>query len=176
MEISFFDGGNVGIGATVPLGSLHIARNGGTPAILVGEAGDVGDVNIRAARDTGGNGATALTIQTTRSSASEDQLSFYTGQRAEFFGSLGIGYKPGDSSNNLYVAGDVGIGTSSPSETLEVNGSFGLRDDANDYGKLEVDCDGTSCYAVYAPLIKLMDYGMRDLWRSIYASEIQANG
>jgi hypothetical protein len=56
-----------------------------------------------------------------------------------------------DCDTKMCVGNNVGIGTTAPEAKLDVQGQIKISDGSNKHGTLQVGCNGTNCYAVYAP-------------------------
>ena len=101
---SYFNGGNVGIGTTSPSTKLHIS--GGDPSIRLTPSGS-NDARVDFT-DSGGT------------------VRWYTGYDVSSDNFVVISDESGFSSSNIMVmsdAGNVGIGTTSPTTTLSVQGT-----------------------------------------------------
>jgi hypothetical protein len=118
--------GKVGIGSPAPIGTLHIVDDSSAADFMYFEDTDGGGHTWRMGPGTGG--------------PNQDAFGIYDG--AQTIMTL-------DASND-----SVGIGTTSPVEKLDVDGSIRLRDNGINWGKLMVEYNaagGGGYYAVYAP-------------------------
>jgi hypothetical protein len=103
------NGGNVGIGTTSPSGILHVKKTGGTSSLIINSDSDQ-QSSIGFVDDTSTN------RWVIREKANENNLKFYS---------------YGTSSDIMtleYSSGNVGIGTTSPNQKLDVNGHIELGD------------------------------------------------
>jgi len=112
--------GNVGIGTTSPGAALDVQGNG---LLFVGTASDA----IIRLRDTGGTARNALA----RSSGTVNAL--VIGDGVNLGAKVGIGYGSADAipqmlsvNGAVYMAGNVGIGTTEPLAKLDVQGTFNV--------------------------------------------------
>ena len=145
--------GNVSLGgATTPLvrldlgnsaGDIRIYGTGGRAHILGNTAGPPTGITLA----PNGNPAAGAAIFTVKSNGPSERL------RVEHNGALKTSnYLEVDGTNPSYIAGNLNVGdTAAGTQTLNVNGGIWMEDGGGDGGVLQVDCDATNCYAVYAP-------------------------
>ncbi len=102
----YVDGSNVGFGTSTPVVNLHV-RSGNTPTLRLEQDGSSGFT--AQTWDLAGNEANFFIRDATNGSQ------------------LPVQIKPGADTGSLFIAadGDVGMGTTSPSSELEVEGSDG---------------------------------------------------
>ena len=110
--------GNVGIGTTSPVAKLDVRTNSGY-AVLIGNGDDASGSNNRVQLRLGYNGGDSyshfITTRHNSSSLSNNAIDFYTSD------SSSGGVYPTNAVHGLTIeAGNVGIGTTSPSEKLHV--------------------------------------------------------
>jgi len=138
----FYPDGNVGIGATSPKATLHVLESGtaGTPSI---------------------DPPTVATFQRSASAGTESQISIVSGNAAQaniYFGdtdnerTASIRYDHSDNTMRFHTpdgervrilnSGNVGIGTTSPSERLHVQGNIKLSGNITSDGDI---CIGSGC-------------------------------
>ena len=145
--------GNVGLGgATSPqarldlgnsAGDIRIYDDNGTAHVFGDAAGPNDGITLR----TTGNPAAGEPIFSVLSSGNSERL------RVEHDGALKTtNFLEVDGTNPSYIAGNLNVGdTGAGTQTLNVNGGIWMEDGAGDGGILQVDCNLTNCYAVYAP-------------------------
>ena len=107
------NGGNVGIGTTTPGSALEVngvMRFTGTSTSLTGINLPAGGAGIH-----WGNGYSRILDDGDLRICTDDNMHFYTGCNASSLGTERI---------TLLVGGNVGIGTTSPATTLDVNGTI----------------------------------------------------
>jgi hypothetical protein len=129
---SYFNGGNVGIGTTSPQQKLHVAGNGRFES---GATGLGGYVTVGNPQETAGNysayffGNTihdniymkgAIAYETLSTTNGRGDMHFLQNSAAN-----GTNASISDSVMTILNDGNVGIGTTSPSYTLDVSGSAG---------------------------------------------------
>lgn len=136
--VSYFNGGNVGIGITAPLGRLDVqgavARTGSaptTPSFYVtgtlnsGQTGpSAGNIEFRHDNQTQGIGFGYNTIYQTGNNTNQD------------LNLLSRGSSPITLNAYGYSTGNVGIGTASPGAKLEVNGQVKITGGTPGAGKV----------------------------------------
>ena len=107
-------GGNVGIGTTTPGAALHVVRNGSVPIIVENSDGWGASVGLK---NTGMGGGTWYVMSTMNANADVGggKFAIYN----EGLSPTSLGYRFLIDNN-----GNVGIGTTAPSETLHVGGGF----------------------------------------------------
>jgi hypothetical protein len=127
---SYFNGGNVGIGTTTPAYKLHVSGSSGT-TIMLQSADNLG-AQFRAKNTAGefvkgidgsGNGGW-MDYDVTNSQ-------FVTYYRTGSSGFYSIYTNGGERITVLGSNGNVGIGTTSPSQKLEIAGNISLTQGAN---------------------------------------------
>ena len=125
-------GGNVGIGTTGPgaLLDLGVTTSNNVQAILTRG----GDANFQLYAANGAVGNTSGTLEATfglRYAGTGDAatMSFYRGGSAQ--DSTMAFNTNGSERMRINSAGNVGIGTTGPSQTLDVNGTFGVKANNN---------------------------------------------
>ena len=128
--------GNVGIGTTAPASKLHIKDSTNPPEIRFEDANG-GTQTAKIVYDQ--QGQNSLVISTQYDSSSNV-----------------IQFAPADNvAMTLKGNGNVGIGTVTPSEKLEVTGAIKVNQDANNYG-LFIDSEATT----YESISVRAKYGM----------------
>jgi len=124
--------GNVGVGTNAPAGKLDIRLGGfaGIPRIVFNQETDHPTINFY--RPTGLTSPNAFPwkIQTNH----YGEITFQTGNPANI-GSEQVVTKFALSQNNAYFNTNLGIGTSTPTEKLDVNGSIKI---SNPFGSLRI--------------------------------------
>jgi hypothetical protein len=120
--------GNVGIGTTSPTSPLQINGNGGNGLPLLRLVGSSSDVFNWASSAMYANLTSGETSIALIGKAESPYNSAYYGYRHDFDGSsnnmLTLGLYGYDYLVNILGSGNVGIGTTSPSEKLAVNGNI----------------------------------------------------
>jgi hypothetical protein len=128
--------GNVGIGTTSPEGLLHVKASDGNTAIIKIEGGNNvvtanGEINSRlefgsndGSVNSGGNVGGSIASVTENPNGAITGLAFSTFYQ---------GRTPNDLAEAMRIdgSGNVGIGTTSPSEKLDVNGNINIPDQAS---------------------------------------------
>jgi hypothetical protein len=115
---SFFNGGNVGIGTTSPQSKLHV------------DAGSSDEV----ARFVSTDNKAYITI-------SDDDTTGYVSSENGLF-SLGRNAGVNAANININASNNVGIGTTGPSEKLDVNGNINIRSTASGIRGIKRNDDG----------------------------------
>jgi len=123
-------GGNVGIGTTSPSGLLHVRHNANRYFVYT----SIGNIEVYGP-ESGNDG------NYVRLGASYNQLGLYASNTMYFNTSSTGGYVFGqDSSEKVRITGDgnVGIGTTSPSEKLHVIGKILASDNITAYSDARI--------------------------------------
>ena len=105
----YHTGGNVGIGVTGPTANLQVAATSGYPTPGISLIGSVGDMEL-SLQNTSSAGHNYALLSSGTGSGVPSALRFYDATT-------------GNDRLDILASGNVGIGTSSPSQLLEVNGA-----------------------------------------------------
>lgn len=142
--------GNVGIGTTSPSYKLQVSGTG-----YFNNVGVSGGLTVGTGADNEWRGLYLLgdnhwLINAHNGDGTSDRNGAFVIRKCSSYS--------GDTCNkwnNWYFtitsSGNVGIGTTGPAAKLDVNGRIRMKDSGGQAGVIEMDCNGTSCYAVYAP-------------------------
>jgi len=137
-------GANLGIGTTNPASILHVDEGSDDDARIIAETHAGGDSMILFSQGASGAGSPTWGIGLDAGSGTSDGLSI---------GFEDTGYNDfsltSDSKLVITTAGNVGIGTTSPDNTLHVDASGGgtiklTRESASTTNFLRLECDGTN--------------------------------
>ena len=111
--------GNVGIGTTSPNGLLHVILNGSA------SAGEYWNNNWAVFGNSGTTGSClGIGYNNTTNTSHITSLAPYVSWRPLIMSANGITFQSYNSSSFQFLGGNVGIGTTSPSYTLDINGTI----------------------------------------------------
>ena len=119
IKVTFTSGGNVGIGTTSPAGNLHVYA--GSDSQLVVKANGIEGLSL-SSNSSDGSDNRAIFLDSAKDGLSGTRGAFvgvYGNEHASFPGRATV-----QGSTIILSGGNVGIGTTSPSDVLHVNGSI----------------------------------------------------